>query len=423
VDFTLVGKAVKAFRGTGIGCSLQTVDSKEPPFMASHSPGIPRLSWPEACARRLERQALATPSPDAEPAQVAAAMCGVHAQVMTAAEWSIGLRLSGATRTGIRAALWTERSLVKTFGPRGTVHLLAARDLPMWTAALSAVPIAPGALGDGVQLTAEQADAVVDAIAATLTGGELTIDQLHDAVLARTGDWAGDEVMPAFGGMWPRWRQALPLAGLRGALCFGPARGRKVTYTSPRSWLPDLRPAEEQAALAEVVRRYLHAYGPATPAQFAQWLAAPRRWAADLFRSLAAELQEVEFAGTQSWLWAGDTATTAATPPGIRLLPYFDAYAVACQPRELLFADQAAERALSRTGQAGTFPVLLVDGAVGGLWHQRLADRKLEVTVEPFDPLTASRRSELDVEVERLGAFLGAVPELTIGAVTIGSHA
>jgi hypothetical protein len=391
--------------------------------MVSHSPGIPCLSWPEACARRLERQALAAPWPDAEPARVAAAMCGVHAQVMTAAEWSIGLRLSGATRTGIRSALWTERSLVKTFGPRGTVHLLAARDLPMWTAALSAVPTTPGGLGDGVQLTAEQADAVVDAIAVTLPGAELTIDELHDAVLARTGAWASEEVMPAFGGMWPRWRQALPLAGLRGALCFGPARGRKVTYTSPRSWLPDLGPAEGQPALAEVVRRYLHAYGPATPAHFGQWLAAPRPWAADLFRSLAGDLQEVELAGTQAWLWAADTATTSTAPPGIRLLPYFDAYAVACQPRELLFAGQAAERALSRTGQAGTFPVLLVDGVVGGLWNQRLAGRKLEVTVEPFDPLTASRRSELDVEVERLGAFLDAEPELTIGAVTIGSHA
>lgn len=391
--------------------------------MASHSPEILRLSWPEACARRLDRQALAAPWPDAEPAQVAAAMCGVHAQVMTAAEWSIGLRLTGVTRTDIRGALWTERSLVKTFGPRGTVHLLAARDLPMWTAALSAIPIAPGALGDGVQLSAEQADAVVDAIADALPGAELTIDELHDAVLARTGAWAGEEVMPAFGGMWPRWRQALPLAGIRGALCFGPARGRKVTYTSPRSWLPGLPAAEGQPALAEVVRRYLHAYGPATPAQFAQWLAAPRRWAADLFRSLAGDLQEVELAGAQAWLWAGDTARISTAAPGIRLLPYFDAYAVTCQPRELLFAGQAGERALSHTGQAGTFPVLLVDGQVGGLWQQRLAGRKLEVTVEPFEPLTASPRSELDVEVERLGAFLGTAPELTIGAVTIGSHA
>jgi hypothetical protein len=420
--------------------------------MASHSPEILGLSWLEATARRLDRQGLAAPWPnagpaDAGPAQVAAAMCGVHAQVMTAAEWSIGLRLTGATRGDIRSALWTERSLVKTFGPRGTVHLLPARDLPMWTAALAAVPAGTSVLGGGVQLSSEQTDAVIEAIAEALPGAELTINELHDAVLARTGAWAGEEVMPAFGDMWPRWRQALPLAGIRGALCFGPARGRKVTYTSPRSWLPAPgsaadrpaadpaaggrpadrpaadRPAAVRAALAEVVRRYLRAYGPATSAQFAQWLAAPRRWAAELFSSLAGDLQEIEFAGAQAWLCAGDTAAPSTPPQGIRLLPYFDAYAVACQPRELLFAGQAAERALSGTGQAGTFPVLLVDGTVGGVWHQQRAGRRLEVTVEPFDPLTASQRDELDVEVERLGAFLDIAAELTIGAVTIGSHA
>ena len=69
-----------------------------------------------------------------------AAVAGTHAQVLSAAELAIGLRLDGATRAGVRHALWTERSLVKTFGPRGTVHLLPARELPMWIGALSAVP-------------------------------------------------------------------------------------------------------------------------------------------------------------------------------------------------------------------------------------------------------------------------------------------
>ncbi len=56
-------------------------------------------------------------------------MAGVHAQVMSAAELSLGLRVQGTTREDVAAALWEERSLVKTFGPRGTVHLLRADDL------------------------------------------------------------------------------------------------------------------------------------------------------------------------------------------------------------------------------------------------------------------------------------------------------
>jgi hypothetical protein len=206
-------------------------------------------------------------------------------------------------------------------------------------------------------------------------------------------------------------------------LCFGPNRGRKVTYTNPRRWLPGFRPADEQTALAEIVRRYLYAYGPATPQQFAQWLAAPRRWATELFDSLSGELQHVEVDGALAWLATGDTMVPWTAPQGVRLLPYFDAYTVGCQPRELLFPGRAAERALTPSGQAGNFPVLLIDGTVAGVWHQRRSGRKLDITVEPFDQLTAMQRRELDDQVERIGEFFDGKPQLTIGTVTAGGHA
>src|SRR5260370_41351212 len=142
---------------------------------------------------------------------------------------------------------------------------------------MSAIPPTRTSQAKDVRLTPEQPEAVVEAIAVALAAAELSIDELSDAVIADTGPWAGDLVMPAFGGMWPRWRMALTTAAERGVLCFGPNRGRKVTYTNPRRWLPGFRPADGPAALAEVVRRYLYAYGPATPQQFAQWLAAPPR--------------------------------------------------------------------------------------------------------------------------------------------------
>ncbi|MEV4188748.1 crosslink repair DNA glycosylase YcaQ family protein, partial [Streptosporangium canum] len=187
-----------------------------------------RLSWSEVSARRLERHALSAPARDARPADVVAVMCGAHAQVLSAAELSIGLRIAGLTRTDVHQALWSERSLVKTFGPRGTVHLLPAGDLPMWTGALSALPSAGGHTKNA-RMTPEQTDEVVAAIAVALRDAELTADELSEVVIAATGPWAGDLVMPAFQGMWPRWRQALSTAANRGALCFGPNRGRKTT--------------------------------------------------------------------------------------------------------------------------------------------------------------------------------------------------
>src|SRR5512134_1752705 len=105
--------------------------------MAGRRAGMPNLSWAEVCARRIDRHALSSPSLSADPAGIARAMCGAHAQVMPAAELSIGLRIAGITHKDVRAALWDERSLVKTYGPRGTVHLLPTQDLPMWAGALS----------------------------------------------------------------------------------------------------------------------------------------------------------------------------------------------------------------------------------------------------------------------------------------------
>ena len=96
---------------------------------------------------------------------------------------------------------------------------------------------------------------------------------------------------------------------------------------------------------------------------------------------------------------------------------------VGCHPRELLFPGRAAARALSPSGQAGNFPVVLVDGVVAGVWHQRRSGRRLDVTVEPFGRLTAARRAELDEQVERVGQVLEATPSLTIGTVAVGGHA
>jgi hypothetical protein len=229
-------------------------------------------------------------------------------------------------------------------------------------------------------------------------------------------------VVPAFGGMWPRWRQVLHLAAHRGVLCFGRNHGRNVTYTSPHRWLPGFRSAPAADALAHLVRRYLYAYGPATPQQFAQWLSAPRRWATDLFASLAGDLQQVDVDGTAAWVLAGDTAPASAPPQGVRLLPYFDAYTVGCHPRERLFPAAAAERALSR-GQAGNFPVLLVDGVVAGLWQHRRIRKELHITVEPLTRLTAANRRHLDDQARRIGDVLEAESRLTIGPVTPGAHA
>ncbi|MBB5953510.1 truncated hemoglobin YjbI [Saccharothrix tamanrassetensis] len=346
--------------------------------------------------------------PGSSPAEVVRAMCGAHAQVMSAAELSIGLRIPGITRQRVRDAIWVDRTLVKTRGPRGTVHLLPTEDLPVWLGA-------QGRLADRPQLlTAEQTDAVVAAIADALREAELTTEELTDAVVARTGSWAGDRVKDAFQDKWPRWTEAITAATNRGAMCFAPNKGRRTAYTSPQRWLPGVTPKPDGAV--DLLHRYLHSYGPATPEHFARWLGAPRRFVDEVFEQ--ADVTEV--AG--GFVVRGDTEWPDEPPRGVWLLPYFDAFVVGSHPREQLFPGRAWQRALAG-GQAGNYPVLLVDGVVAGVWHQRRSGSRIAVTVEPFGELTAAQRRGLDARVERVGEFLEGRPELTVGAVSVGPHA
>jgi hypothetical protein len=381
------------------------------------------LTWRGVTARRMARHALAEPATGLDPAGICGVLCGAHAQVLSAAELSIGRRIAGATRSDVRRALWQERTLVKTFGPRGTIHLLAAADLPVWTGALQAVPSPVPTHPDGVRFTPGQAEEVIAAIGAALADAELTVDQLTEAIADRAGPWAVEQTMEAFGGKWPRWRQLTSTAAHRGMLCFGPDRDRKVTYTNPRRWLPGFRPAGGDVALRTLLTRYLYAYGPATPQHFAKWLGIPPRYAAALFAGMAVQLETVELDGEPAWALADDTATPPRPHRGIRLLPYFDAYLVGGQPRARLYPGAAAARALTPAGQAGNYPVLLVDGVVGGVWHQRRSGRKLAITVEPLRELTAPQRRQLDDEVELVGAVMEAPAMLTVGTVTVGAHA
>ena len=120
----------------------------------------------------------------------------------------------------------------------------------------------------------------------------------------------------------------------------------------------------------------------------------------------------------------GDTAFDAPEPPAVRLLPYFDAFA-----GRLAAARACCSRAGRRSGrwraaQAGNFPVLLLDGVVGGVWHQKRSGRRVAITVEPLGRLTkrtARRRST----PRSSGSARSSTrpPELSIGPIAVGPHA
>ena len=112
------------------------------------------LALNQAIAYRLQMSRLLNPAPARDLIGVVGAVCGIQAQILMAAEIDLAVRVEGLGVADLRAEIWDLHRLVKTYGPRNTLHLLPAHELPLWMAAMRA------RLGPGV--TAARAVEILD---------------------------------------------------------------------------------------------------------------------------------------------------------------------------------------------------------------------------------------------------------------------
>ena len=129
------------------------------------------FTWEMACRRRLARHSLLEPLAQDRLVDAVRTISGVQAQILSAAELAIGARVAGVTRRDVQAALWERHALVKTYGPRGTLHLLPADELSLWMAAMRAyVMLHEPYWYATAGLSLSQADALLEAIGGALDG-------------------------------------------------------------------------------------------------------------------------------------------------------------------------------------------------------------------------------------------------------------
>ena len=372
------------------------------------------LTWDQVRTRRLARSHLVHRAPHDRVLDVVGEVCGIQAQVMSASEFAIGARVEGLTPKLIRSELWERRSLVKTYGPRGTLHVLPARELPMWMAAMRAIPNHQGAMWYAVPgLGRAQVDALVAATRDALDGRQLTREKLASEVAARAGSWAQERLQST-------WGECLGPAAISGALCFGPSRGTNVTFARADQWIGGWHDEDPHAAILQVVRRFLSAYGPARPQEFARWFVTKPATAATLFSELADELVAVEVEGQVAWMTASDSNENIEESRDlVNLVAQYDSFVFGSRPREQLMTEDAHKRIRSyRRGRfegAVALSTVLVDGRVAGIWERRVLVRRVEVAVEPIIALTPRQLKNLDAEVARVGKFYGREASLAIG--------
>jgi hypothetical protein len=271
----------------------------------------------QAMGRRLARQHLLDPASD--PVAVASRLGGVHAQVASGAALIVGVRATGLRVTDIDASLWHHRTLVKTWGMRGTLHLFPADELPTWVAAFRQRQwprFTPGwEKYHGV--TGDDLRRITAAVGQVLPGRVLTREELATEIAAelRAPELA-ERIRSGWGVM-------LKPAAAGGLLCFGPDRERNVAFTDPRGWLPDVRwdEIDPDAAMREIVSRFLGTYGPAGHEDFGRWWGTDAASARRIFAAHGDVMVQVAVDGRKAWLPAESTDASRGDARGVLLLP------------------------------------------------------------------------------------------------------
>jgi hypothetical protein len=362
---------------------------------------------PEARVRKLRlRSQLLAGATGADVHETVKHMGALQAQSTPASRLSLRPRTSGLDAGDVTRACNEERSIVRTWTLRGTLHMVAATDVGWMVALLGPIFAGRGrrrrhqlGLDDQVCTRALKTLGGIMAGEEPLTRGELVRRLLKNGVRIDPSGQA-----PA---------HLLALAAMTGLICRGPELPNdEATYVLLEEWIDPRPPLQPEEALAELTRRYVRGHGPAGAADLAAWAGIALGRAGRGFGLVAEELQEVRVAGERAWTLASEAAPQGSTGPRVRLLAAFDAYVLGYRDRDLFLAPEFAGR--SQAGGGWIHPAVVVDGRIAGIWKLRRGRGRASVLVEPFEPLRRERLADLEAEVADVGRFLGAEADLEI---------
>jgi hypothetical protein len=364
-----------------------------------------KVTWRQVLTWRLRRQYV-DPLCDADVGEIASRLCGIQAQVASAAEMAIGLRQKSPQPQDIKRGL-ADGTLVKTWATRGTLHLFQSSDVANYLSLLAAAqiwikPTWERAFG----ASAKQVEQLTEAVAAILHGQVLTRDELVQALVA-DGRFTAMESHLRSG-----WGSLLKPLAWQGALCFGPNRGNSVTFTSPLSLLPSWKGVPEPAEAAPtVIAAYLGAYGPSTPEVFDAWLTRNshkkttlRRW----FGDMGERLVEVDVEGQAGLMLSEYLDELVDTKPSdsVRLLGAFDQYILGPGTGDARIL--AGEHRAKVSRPAGWIsPIVVVGGRIVGVWE--IDGGHLSVSMFAGEPAPSAKALKaLKAEAARVAAVSGA---------------
>lgn len=326
------------------------------------------------------------------PAEVVHTLGAMQAQDYSAALWAIGLRLPGSTQTQIEQAI-AERTIVRSWPMRGTLHFVAATDL-RWMLQLLAPRVISNTERRDRQLDLDKAtyDRCSRLLQRKLRGKQLQRDQVYQLLEKEGISTAGQR---GYHILWYLAQQEV--------LCFGPQNGKQPTFALLDDWLPQTKLLSRDKALAELTLRYFSSHGPATADDFSAW---SKLTLTDIRRGLemvSERLQLLRNGKIDYWMAKENDAHSE--PPHALLLPAFDEYLLGYRERSAILDAKHANKIVP--GGNGVFrPIMVLHGKVVGTWKKSVKKTSVTLAWEPFARLKQADLAAFDREAERYAAFL-----------------
>lgn len=341
---------------------------------------------------RLANQHVTRPT-FSDPADVVRWLGAVQAQDYLGGLWAVGLRTKGATEAAVEEAI-AQRTIVRTWPMRGTLHFVAAEDV-RWILPVLTPRVVAGAQSRFRQLGMDDATFTRSARVAekALAGGNIVRrDRLYEI-----WNTAGIATHDA------RGLHLLGVLSQQGLLCFGPREGKQQTFTLLEEWLPSSRTLARADALGELARRYFRSHGPATVHDFAWWSGLTVTDARAGLECVRSELESEDVDGRTFWF--ADSPAVRGGAGTAYLLPPWDEFTVAYRDRTDILDPKHAKRV--NNGGGVLSPVIVLRGVVVGTWQRTI--KKDTVTVKPalFRALDRVGREAIAKAVDRYARFLG----------------
>ncbi len=340
--------------------------------------------------------------------EVCRKVCGLQAQLMPSAEIAAWTRIAKLKRIQINAALWQQKSLVRTSCMRQTLHLIPADEFWIYIDALRESRF--GALWRIMLkfgVTKKELDGLNRVILDALSTGPLT----QQEVVKEIRGAAGKNIRA-----WmERFFSPLRPAVVEGLVCYGPDIGRRSGFVRVDQWLPSRKRVSEIESKRTLLRRYLQAYGPAKVQDFSRWAGMSIQEAAPVWKSLEREITEVPLAdGNASILQRDreDLQSSGFARPVLNLLPSFDPFLLGHAGKDHLIEKIHYKRVYR--DQWWISPVVLWNGKVIGLWSYTKGGRRWRLRVEFFKKASATIRNRVNDEAESLSKFVGNPIDVTI---------